>query len=93
MSPEGAAIRIRFDHVGSGLRTRDGSAPTCFQIAGSDRKFAAAQAEIHGDTVLVRSAAVPQPVAVRYLWEWPAEPNLCNREGLPAASFRTDDWD
>ena len=32
-------------------------------------------------------------VAVRYAWEDnPEDANLFNIEGLPAAPFRTDDW-
>ena len=43
--------------------------------------------------MLVSSDKVPAPVAVRYAWgDNPADANLGNREGLPAAPFRSDDW-
>ncbi len=46
-----------------------------------------------GASVVVRAAAVPAPVAVRYAWASnPAGTNLYNREGLPANPFRTDTW-
>ncbi len=89
LEPKG--LRLYFDHVGSGLMC-DGADLTHFQIAGPDRKFVPAQAEIQGDTVFVWSEAVRKPVAVRYGWGAADEPNLFNQEGLPASSFRTDDW-
>jgi sialate O-acetylesterase len=91
-SVESSRIRVHFDHVGGGLATRDGKPLTWFEIAGEDRKFAEARAEIDGDTVVVWSEAVPEPVAVRFGWQTVAEPNLMNKEGLPASPFRTHDW-
>ena len=90
---EGAAARIRFRHTGSGLATTDHLPPRGFAIAGADREFKWAQAEIERDTVLVHHPDVTQPVAVRYAWADNPDCNLGNREGLPAAPFRTDDWD
>ena len=58
--------------------------------AGKDGKFTAASASIEGNTVVVSSPDVPAPVAVRLGWDQTADPNLVNREGLPASSFRTD---
>jgi hypothetical protein len=89
----GNTARLFFDHPGSGLTTRDGQPPSHFTVAGRDRVFHPAAATIDGETVLVRSEAVPRPLAVRYAWSNDAEPNLANREGLPASSFRTDDWE
>jgi sialate O-acetylesterase len=94
MTVEDGRIRVRFDHVGSGLATRDGQPPNWFEIAGDDRKFVKARAEIDGETVLVWSEDIPQPVAVRFAWHMVPEPipNLINREGLPASPFRTHRW-
>ena len=90
MQVEGDKCRIRFDHTGSGLATRDGSRDlTCFEIAGADRKFVAARAWIDGQSVLVSSPTVMQPAAVRFAWDEQAVPNLVNREGLPASTFRS----
>jgi len=61
-------------------------------VAGADRVFHPAGAVIQGDSVVVRSAAVAQPVAVRYAWRDAPEANLYNGAGLPAAPFRSDDW-
>ena len=64
-----------------------------FEIAGTDRRFHPADAEVRGDTVVVSSPEVPSPVAVRYCWENnPEQCNLWNRAGLPAMPFRTDNW-
>jgi sialate O-acetylesterase len=92
-SVEGAKIRVKFTGIGTGLATRDGQAPNLFEIAGEDRKFAPAQAVIDGDSVLVSSSDVANPVAVRFAWSETARPNLMNKEGFPACSFRTDNWD
>jgi sialate O-acetylesterase len=92
MTVAGHAIRLRFEHVGGGLIAADGQALTEFTMAGADQKFAPAVAEIDGNSVIVHSDQVRQPVAVRYAWRNDATPNLANREGLPASPFRTDTW-
>jgi sialate O-acetylesterase len=92
MQLEGADARIRFSHTGSGLAATDHLPLRGFALAGADRKFAWASAEIVGDTVVVRHPEIHHPVAVRYAWADNPDGNLGNREGLPAAPFRTDDW-
>ena len=88
MKVEGKAIRISFDHVGSGLESRDGKPLTHFEIA-RDRHFVPARAVIDGETVVVSSDAIAKPAAVRFAWHEQAMPNLRNKEGLPAGPFRT----
>ncbi|CAN5658755.1 sialate O-acetylesterase [soil metagenome] len=62
-----------------------------FAIAGSDNKFYWAKAFILNNTVVVSSAMVKNPVAVRYAWsDNPGILNLYNSSGLPAPPFRTD---
>jgi sialate O-acetylesterase len=92
MSVKGSKVRIKFNHTGSGLISRDGEELSWFEIAGSDRQFVKADAKIDGKTVLVSSPTVAKPVAVRFGWNEEAEPNLSNKEGLPASPFRTDKW-
>jgi sialate O-acetylesterase len=91
MSIEGDKIVIRFQHVGGGLAARGGEL-TDFTIAGADGDFVPATATIDGDTIVVHSTQAPKPVAVRFGWRDDAEPNLFNKEGLPASPFRTDDF-
>lgn len=88
---EGSKIRIRFDHVGGGLKAKDETLRG-FAMAGRDRAFKWAQATIEGDTVVVSTPDIVNPVAVRYAWQDNPEASLYNVEGLPAAPFRTDDW-
>jgi sialate O-acetylesterase len=89
MDVEGAQVVIHFSHTGSGLASRDGAPLDWFQLAGADGRFVDAQARIRGKDVVVRAPAVLHPVAVRFGWSNVAEPNLMNREGLPAMPFRT----
>jgi sialate O-acetylesterase len=63
-----------------------------FAVAGADQKYYWAQASIIGNEVFVKSTAVPNPATVRYAWADNPDCNLYNREGLPAAPFRTDDY-
>ena len=91
MKVKGDKIRLFFDHVGGGLVAK-GGALTHFTIAGEDKKFVEAKAQIDRDTIVVSSDKVKKPVAVRFAWSNTAVPNLFNKEGLPASSFRTDDW-
>ncbi len=92
MTVEGNTIRLAFDHIGSGLTSRDDEPLTRFQIAGEDKEFVEANATIDGNTVIVSSDAIENPVAVRFGWHQSAEPNFMNKEGLPASPFRTDAW-
>jgi sialate O-acetylesterase len=93
MTPEGSdAIRIKFAHVPSGLKTSDGGPVEGFTIAGDDHVFHPADATIDGATLVVRSSQVARPVAVRYAWADNPAANLVGGDGLPAGPFRTDAW-
>ena len=83
--------RIHFSAALGGLVTPREQL-TGFELAGDDRAFRPAQARIEGETVLVLAEAGSEPVAVRYAWRNAPEVSLYNREGLPAAPFRTDAW-
>jgi len=91
MNIEGQKIRIHFDHVGSGLMAKGGEL-TDFEIAGSDKYFYPAQAKIEDNSVIVSSEKVKEPLAVRFAFTNTAEPNLFNKEGLPASPFRMDNF-
>ena len=89
MAIEGSKIRLSFDHVGSGLASRDGKPLDWFLIAGENGRFVKAQAVIEGNTIVVSSDAIGKPTAARFAWHQEAVPNLINKEGLPAGPFRT----
>ena len=78
--------------VGPGLTTRDGQPPKYFSLAGKDEVFYPAIARIVGNQVWIHSKSVTHPVAVRYGFTNDAVTNFENKEGLPAAPFRTDHW-
>ena len=88
---EGNNVRLHFTH-GAGLKTRDSQPVHSLAIAGEDHKFVWAESKIEGQTLIVWSPQVPNPVAVRYAWGECAPVNLINGAGLPASGFRTDDW-
>jgi sialate O-acetylesterase len=83
------SIVLSFDNKGTGLISSDGNALTWFSIAGEDEKFVPATAVIKGDKVMVSAPEVAKPRYVRFAWDEKAQPNLMNKEGLPAAPFRT----
>lgn len=88
---EGGAARLAFE--ADGLAVRGGGRLQGFRLAGADRVFHPADAVIEGDAIVVRSDAVPAPVAVRYAWsDAPVDANLVGASGLPASPFRSDDW-
>jgi sialate O-acetylesterase len=104
MSVTGNQIQLRFDSLGGGLMVgkKSGRSPAVadpgaklarFAIAGEDRKWVWAEAVITGDTVVLSSPEVPNPVAARYAYSSnPTGANLYNKAGLPASPFRTDNW-
>jgi len=85
------ALEIHFTHTDGGLVVK-GEKLGEFAIAGEDHKWEWADAKIVGNTVVVSSAKMPQPIAVRYAWQANPVATLYNGAGLPACPFRTDDW-
>jgi sialate O-acetylesterase len=65
---------------------------TGFFIAAEDKNFVPANAKIEGNSVVVWSKEVNQPVAVRYGFQNSQMLNLYNKEGVPVNLFRTDNW-
>ena len=88
VTAEGAALRAWFTHA-AGLTARGGKIKG-FEVAGADRKYAAAEARIEGETVVVRSASVAEPLYLRYGWRDNPDCNLFNAAGLPASPFRKE---
>lgn len=89
---EGKAI-LSFKHVHQGWRPFDVQKPIGFAIAGEDKKFVWADAEILEDNrIAVSSDKVSEPVAVRYAWADNPRCNMYDQVGLPLTPFRTDEW-
>ena len=87
----GNQATIKFKNVGAGLEAKEGELKG-FTIAGEDKKFYHAAAKIVGDAVVVSCEQVAAPQAVRFGWANYPVVNLWNKDGLPASTFRTDDW-
>ena len=92
MRVEGNLVRITFNNAANGL-TSFGKELSCFEVAGTNRRFYPARAFISGNSITLVSTMVNEPVAVRYAFKDFVVGDLFNTEGLPATSFRTDDWD
>jgi len=88
MNIEGNKIRVHFDHAGSGLTSRDGKPLTHFEIAAGDGKFVPASAQIDGKALILSAKGLNKPSYIRFAWHQQAVPNLMNKEGLPASTFR-----
>jgi sialate O-acetylesterase len=91
MSVAGNVANISFRYIPNGL-TSFGKDITNFEIAGADKFFYPAQVAITAKGVAVSAPQVKQPVAVRYAFKDFVMGELFSTEGLPVASFRTDDW-
>lgn len=89
----GKAI-ISFKNAENGLMVKDRYGYLKgFEIAGDDKVFYYAKAEIQGNKVVVSHPKVSKPASVRYAWsDAPEEANLYNADGFPASAFRTDTW-
>jgi sialate O-acetylesterase len=70
--------------------TAKGGEPKGFEVAGADRKFVAASAQIDGETVVASSPQIPNPEYVRYGWQNAPVVNLFNDAGLPASPFTSE---
>ena len=85
---DGSAI-VTFEHA-EGLTTRDGKAPTWFELAGESGEWVEAEAKIVGENVVVSSPEVPDPKKVRHAWNgWAPEVNLVNGADLITSCFST----
>lgn len=93
---EPGKIRLTFTHAqglhAGRLPTTTPPTITGFAICGADRKFVWAKATLEGESVIVSSPQITDPVAVRYGWGFNPDVNLYNAAGLPMAPFRTDDF-
>ncbi len=92
MKIENGKIILSFKYAGKGLVMKDWNGHTEFIIAGKDKKFVKADVKVDGTKLIVYSDEVKYPVAVRYTWTNAVVGTLFNTEGLPASTFKTDNW-
>ena len=87
---DGVAL-LSFDNAGGGFnRMTDIQG---FEIAGEDKVFYPAKAELNGGQIKVSSDKVPPPAAVRYGFRDFKPGNVANIRELPLYPFRTDNWE
>ena len=91
---EDGSVKLRLSHVWSNLMSMRARSIRGFELAGEDRVFHAAEAQVDwdGNTILVRCAEVSAPVAVRYGWRNYMDANLQTSYGIPVPPFRSDNW-
>jgi len=91
MLAEKGKIRVSVANADNGLVVK-GEKPLTFEIAGDDRKFVPAEVKIDGNTIVVWTKDINNPVAVRYSFSNDGIGNIFSMEGLPLAPFRSDNW-
>ena len=96
MTVKDSVVTLTFKYAPNGL-SFFGKKVTGFEVAGEDKVFHPAQARVKpafwgNEGLEVWSSEVPCPVAVRYGYSEYIDGCLFNTEGLPASSFRTDNW-
>lgn len=82
-------LLVDFEDVGSGLICHE-KVLKGFEIAGADKVFVPAKAEIKNEIVEVSNNTVKDPEYVRYAWRDDSVATLFNIEGLPASSFSSE---
>jgi len=92
MNVENNKIILSFDYADDGLVIKERNGENNFIIAGEDKVFRKASVKIDGGKLIVSNDEIKNPVSVRYCWSNTNEATLFNKEGLPASSFRTDNW-
>lgn len=94
---KGHKVIVNFDYAQNGI-TSYNKPIVGFEIAGSNKVFYKANAKVirgyglNRSKLEVSSDSVKNPEAVRYGWKNYLEGNLYNSQGLPASSFRSDNW-
>jgi sialate O-acetylesterase len=91
MNIENDKIRLDFLYSSNGMVAKDGELRN-FEIAGKDGIFIPARSVIDGSSVIVSADLIKFPLSVRYSYQNTDEASLFNSAGLPASSFRTDNW-
>jgi sialate O-acetylesterase len=92
MKIEGNEVMLTFDNAPNGIMSI-GKELYCFEVAGANKRFYPAKAFITNNGITLFSPSVAEPVAVRYAFKDFIIGDLFSIEGMPASSFRTDDWE
>ena len=92
---EDGRVKVTLTQVWNNLMSISARDITGFELAGEDRQFHLAQAQVDwdGQTIYVQCPEVSKPVAVRYGWRNWMGANLQKSNGIPVPPFRSDDWE
>ena len=90
LTVKGRKAVVTFSATGGALRTANGTAPRCFELAGEDLRFHPAQAKIDGDRIILESEQVKKPYAVRYAWGSLVFGDILNKNGMPLGAFSSN---
>ena len=92
---EDGRVKLTLTHVWSNLQSISSRGIVGFELAGEDKAFHLADAEVDwdGSTIYVQCPDVPKPVAVRYGFRNWMGANLQTSMGIPVPPFRSDDWE
>ena len=93
MEVVGDKIILSFDYADDGLIIKEINGKNNFLVAGEDKIFKAANIQINDNHLILSNPEIKNPIAVRYAWSNLDVATLFNKEGLPASSFRTDNWE
>ncbi|UKT63590.1 sialate O-acetylesterase [Pedobacter mucosus] len=90
ITANGKQLILTFNGVGTGLAAKGSTELKYFSVAGADKKFVWAKAQIKGDKVIIWNDTIEKPMYVRYAWaDNPETANLYNKDGLPASPFES----
>ena len=92
MKIDGNEVKLTFDNAPNGILSL-GKELYCFELAGANKRFYPAKAFVTNEGITLVSPSVAAPVAVRYAFKDFITGDLFNTEGIPASSFRTDEWE
>lgn len=92
MKVDGNEVKLTFDNAPNGIMSL-GKELYCFEVAGANKRFYPAKAFVTNAGITLVSPSVAEPVAVRYAFKDFIIGDLFNTEGIPASSFRTDNWE
>ena len=85
---DGGAL-LSFDHAEKGFDLHTDTV-TGFELAGADKNFVPAEADIRGSEIFISSPDVSDPQYVRYDWSNWIVPSLFGKNGIPLAPFTTE---
>lgn len=86
-----SVVTVLFDNAPMGVAAANFESKQ-FSLAGEDMVFHPARARVSGAKVTVTCDKVKAPIAVRYAFENMVVGDLYGTDGLPASSFRSDNW-